>query len=1254
MSPTLDSSQKYILGLDLGSASIGWAVIRLNEQLEPAEVFDAGVRIFDPGVEVTAKIPTEEAIVRGIDRSKAVGRRLARLARRQGDRKRARQNSLFKLLQANNWLPTYEEYRDEPLFAQKHLTFNRLDKELAHSLSGSRRRRGADAVMLDTDQALPYVLRKEALERELKPYELGKIIYHLSQRRGYRPSAVDETDREEIAEEEETASSSKKGKKKRETEDEGDEQNTGKVRKGISDLNTKMQAACQTGTIKAPLIGPYFGTFTAHNPHDERIRHRWTAREMFEDEFDLIWEKQDEFYRTSHPGLTPEELEKREKLWQAIRKLLFFQRPLASTAHLIGFCDLEQEERRAPWASLEAQQFRLLQKVNNLRHFDRADMLEKQIPAEKSAKLVKKLQEQGDLTFPEIRKLLDMPDAEFNLQKKRKPGDDPKKKLNEGKIEGNRVNAVMLRVFGAERWDAFTWDKKVAIVESWRTTEGLKERERVAADQWGLDEFHAHIWAENRPPADYCKLSRKAILNLLDPAKGGMWNGVSFMTARLKVYPNPLAGKKPLDYVPEVTGPNGFIRSLTNPAVIRALTELRKVVNAVIRKHGSKPYEIRIELARELRKNRRQRKDAEEVNEKNHERRLEAARKILKECRNYDAEGLDAEGLVRQKRDAVTKMLLLMECHCTCPYTGDPISYAQLFGGEVEIEHIIPQSMMLDNSFDNLTLTFRSTNHEKLDRTPWQHFGGNQTDWANILQRVEKFGNKRKLALFQLRTPEEARKFGARRLIDTRYTSKLAGRLLMTLYGGRDVLPDAGVEVDEQDEFKDSTGRRAIFVSSGMVTALLRDAWMLNLHELIGNGATKTAETAQEKREKNKESKKKDRSDHRHHALDAVVIGLTTESLIRKINTLSARYYVQHQNDRYTSLGYRDLLNLVRREARPECLNGERLERLRGTFKNIVTSHRVNHRLRGELHKAGYFGKERGRTPKNDTPIRHKRVSIRDLSKMEKPEDIESTIAHIVEGKNKDGSPNTTIQRIIREFGETIRGKNKKGEEVRGYRMWKEAEHGYPTLPGKRLGKPVPIKKFTIWFTKHTTSLGMDKRGKGYPERNVETGEIAYVSFFNVQNRRGTKWRWEVVKLFDAAQSIQSIPKRERARTNIFALPSEEFKKSLRNDDEVTYRFSLMKGDMVELANRDIVIVQSFRSDGRIVLQPVNAMQGVYLRKTDKDQDKPGGKSDDNQKKRDDGRISFSEFLTMGPAQGFPQPVQIDPIGNWRYIDLGA
>ena len=1252
MPPAPDLSQKYILGLDLGSASIGWAVVALNDQLEPLQIIDAGVRIFDPGVELppaSAKITTDEAIIRGLDRSKAVGRRLARQARRQSSRKRARQNALFLLLQKEHLLPNYEEFDGKPLFARKHFTFNRLDKELSDALAGDRRKRRANAVMLDSDQALPYVLRREALERELTPHEFGKILYQFSQRRGYRPSTVEEAKAEEPAEEDTNESATKKGKKKRDKENNEDEQSSAKVEKGISDLNTKMQAAHQVGTIEAPLIGPYFGTFAAHNPHEERIRHRWTGREMFEQEFDLIWERQEKFYGASRTDLTPREAEQREKLRKDIRELLFFQRPLTSTAHLIGFCDLEPEERRAPWASLEAQEFRLLQKVNNLRYFDRADYMEKLLSEEKRQKLVAKLQEEGDLTFPTIRKLLGMPDAEFNLQKKRKPNDDPQKKINEGKIEGNRINIVMLAAFGPGIWNGFSLDKKSEIVESWRTTEGLKERERVASERWGLDKDHAQIWAVKRPPADYCKLSRKAILNLLDPEKGGMRNGVSFMTARLKLYGNPLSGKEPLPFVPEVTGTNGHIRSLTNPAVIRALTELRKVVNAVIRKQGgNKPYEIRIELARELRKNRRQRKDAEEANERNHERRLKAARTILKECTNYDAEGRDAERLVGERRDAVTKMMLLDECGCKCPYTGRCISYRQLFGGEVEIEHIIPQSMMLDNSFDNLTLTFRDTNHEKLDQTPWQHFGKDQNQWAQILSRVEKFGNKRKLDLFQLRTPEEARKFGSRRLNDTRYTSKLAGRLLMTLYGGRDVKPSDEVELDEQAEFRDSTGRRAVFVSSGMVTSLLRDAWYLNLNELIGNNGSKSSDSKQERREKFKEAKKKDRSDHRHHALDAVVIALSTEKLIRNINDLSANHYKKLQSsNEYVSLDYRDLLKIVRREARPHCLDGKYLEELRGLFSRIVASHRVDHRLRGELHKAGYFGKEHGDS-KNGTPFRHQRVSIHDLSKLQTPEQVEATIVAIVEGKNRDGTPNTTIQNIVREFGKTIRGTNKKGEEISGYRIWSEEKHGYPSLPGKRLGKPVPVKKFTVQITKNTISLGRKEYQdrKGYPQRNVEQGDIAYVSFFSIDIRKGTKWIWDVVKLFDAAQRVRALPKEKRKTTRISEYHPDH--------PDATFRFSLMKGDVVELANDEIVIVQSFRSDGRIVLKPINATQGTRSRKADNQQSKSDSNSERDQNKRDEGRIQFSEFLTMGPENGCPQPVVLDPLGDIKRINLKA
>jgi len=848
--------------------------------------------------------------------------------------------------------------------------------------------------------------------------------------------------------------------------------------------------------------------------------------------------------------------------------------------------------------------------------------------------LVNRLEENGDLSFPAIRKLLEMPGAEFNLQKPRKL-DGPKKKHDEGKIEGNRVNKVMLEAFGAAHWnDSFREEDRTAIVELWRTTEGPENRAALAMEKWALDDMHARFWAEHRPPDGYCNLSRNAIRRLLDPEEGRMVNGVSFSTARLKIYGNPLAGKAAHEFVPPVTGKDGFLPSISNPAVIRALSELRKVVNAVIREYGQPPYEIRIELARELRKNRKQRRDAEEAGEKNHERRLKAAEAILRECvkYGYDAEGRDAERLVRERRDDVTKMLLHTECGGKCPYTDTCISYQQLFGGEVEIEHIIPQSMMVDNSFDNLTLTFRETNHEKLDKTPWQAFGGvgKEDRWSRILDNFQKFGNKRKLAVVQLRTPEDAKAFGGRRLNDTRYTSKLAGRLLMSLYGGRDV---ANTEaVDEFDEFKDSTGRRAIFVSSGMMTSLLRDAWCLNLNELIGDKVQKYNNEQQkdekEKRSSRKDSQKKDRSDHRHHALDAVVIALTSEKLVQKINTLSSRFYKDQGNGSYRSLTFREMLKMIRRGAWPECLEGAKLDKLRETFRKITASHRPEHRLRGELHKSGYFGKERGKSH-NDTPIRHQRVTIKELSEMPrlgagKPDPIEKAISSIVDG---------SIQMLVREFGENLEKEIKGGRIERGYRAW-SLEMGFPMLPNRnRPDSPTPIKKFTITITKNTTPLG--KRGNGYSERNVEAGEIAYVSFFSVQGRRGTRWKWDIVKLFDAAQLILDIPKRDRTTTRIWERPSDDFQSQLKEGDVATFRFSLMKGDMVELENSEIFIVHSFRSDGRIIVAPVNAAG------TEADLNLP--------------RLGLAEFLAMGPKSiGCPQPVQIDPIGNLCRVHLGA
>lgn len=89
------------LGIDLGSASLGWAVVETDATGEPIGLLRAGVRAFDPGVN-----GTELDIRQGKDESKAVERRQARLQRRQLRRRAGRQRDLFELLQSHGLMPS--------------------------------------------------------------------------------------------------------------------------------------------------------------------------------------------------------------------------------------------------------------------------------------------------------------------------------------------------------------------------------------------------------------------------------------------------------------------------------------------------------------------------------------------------------------------------------------------------------------------------------------------------------------------------------------------------------------------------------------------------------------------------------------------------------------------------------------------------------------------------------------------------------------------------------------------------------------------------------------------------------------------------------------------------------------------------------------------------------------------------------------------------------------------------------------------
>lgn len=856
------ATRDLVLGLDIGTNSVGWALVERSGG-EPVRLVRAGVRVFDAGV--------EGDIESGRDESRAVKRRGARLRRRMLSRRSRRLRKLARVLQEAGLLPAGDLATPEArikLFAE-------LDDRIF-----------SPAMRKQFPHTLPYVLRAKALDKKLEAHELGRAIYHLAQRRGFL--------------------SNRKAAQKKDDDE-------GQVKKAIGELYGRMAAA------KARTLGEYLSKL---NPQEERIRARWTARKMYEDEFEAVWAAQAEHHR----GLLTEKLKKR------VRKAIFFQRPLKWDRATIGECELEPGRRRAPLAVLEVQRFRLLQKVNDLRigghdpatgeMLDR-DLDKPNLTAEERGKLAAAL-ETGDMTFPKIRKLLGLPKwVTFNYQET-----DPK-------LIGNRTAGKLRKIFG-ERWDKFSAEEKDRLVEDVLSIQKPEAQEKRGVKAWGLKagSKEAEAFGDLAFEPGHSNLSREAVGKLLPLMEKGM----PFATARKQLYGERPA-PKPADELPSLD--KAAVPEIRNPAVSRALTEVRKVVNAVVQAHG-KPAEIRIELARDLKKNRKDRQAISKRNFARRGRRADAAARLLKEAKVTEPKGSDIE-----------KWLLAEECGWECPYTGRSINAKNLFV-DFDVEHVIPFSRCLDNSFLNKTLCYGEENKNvKRNRTPWEAYGSNQKRWAEIIGRVKKFKGDAaaiKLERFQLKDLESFEDFTARQLADTRYASRLAIEYLGLLYG----TGAQGVDADHT---------RVIQAGRGQATKYLRDAYGLN--RILGDGGAKS------------------RDDHRHHAVDAVCIALTDAGTVKSLSDLAESGWYKGR------VGWLDS-----RKARPPWPSF--YEDVDKAVGGLVVSHRVSRKVSGALHDETIYSKEQ--KDERGRKCVHVRKRVEALSKSEIGNIVDPVVREAVTG----------------------------------------------------------------------------------------------------------------------------------------------------------------------------------------------------------------------------------------------------------------
>ncbi|MDD4051914.1 MAG: type II CRISPR RNA-guided endonuclease Cas9 [candidate division Zixibacteria bacterium] len=738
---------------------------------------------------------------------------------------------------------------------------------------------GRDQFLQELDRTLenPYRLRARALDEQLTPYKLGRALYHLAQRRGF-------------------LSNRQSAPKKDEEE--------GAVKGGISELQAKIDA------VHARTLGEYFAGI---DPHKDRIRQRYTSRAMYEREFDAVWTTQ----RRHHPALLTDDLRKQ------IRRGIFHQRPLKSQNKFIGMCTLEPDRPRAPWAELNAQRFRYLQRVNDLLIIDQATGEEAKLTEDQRRILIEYLETKEDVTFGGVRRLLKLRNVEFNLERG-----------GEKKIPGNRTTARLSKIFGPDRWIAFTDDEKNAVINDWRRTVKDETIRKRGLNFYRLDEESAERFSNLRLDSGYCNFSRHALRKLLFELQ----KGTPLQTAIKEKYPEQFSvASAAMDALPPVERKSG-LPSLRNPIVMRSLTELRHLVNSIIARYG-RPDLIRIELARELRQTPKQRNETWKKMRDNETQRARAA----EECR-------DKYEIPNPTDRDILKFLLWEECNKTCPYTGKTISHEALFGPnpEFDIEHIIPFERCLDNSYLNKTLCWVDENRRiKGNRTPFETYHGSDK-WDDILNRVRNFRGRlkyQKLNRFKM-LPEQVQTllddFTTRQLNDTRWASKWAKRYLGLLYGGID---DKGV---------DDSGRLRVQAAQGHATAFLRTCWGLNT--ILGDGPDKS------------------RDDHRHHAVDAVAIAMTVPGTIKTLSDAAARASTVGRR-LFTQFdppwdGFRDHVDTA--------------------IKGITTSHRVSNRVRGKLHKETFYGRPRKDAKGNEYV--HTRVRIEDLS----PADVDNIVDPMV------------------------------------------------------------------------------------------------------------------------------------------------------------------------------------------------------------------------------------------------------------------
>lgn len=365
---------------------------------------------------------------------------------------------------------------------------------------------------------------------------------------------------------------------------------------------------------------------------------------------------------------------------------------------------------------------------------------------------------------------------------------------------------------------------------------------------------------------DYGSLSAKAIKKILPYLKEGNQYDVACDYAGYRHSKSSLTKdeienkilKDKLEILPK--------NSLRNPVVEKILNQMVNLINTLIDTYG-KPDEIRVELARELKKNAKERE--------------ELTKSIARNTREHDEirQLLRTEfGMMNVSRNDIIRYKLYEELKDNgykTLYSNEYIPREKIFSKEIDIEHVIPQARLFDDSLSNKTLEYRAINIEKGNKTAYdfvkEKYGNDGLE--KFLNRCETLFKDKRTKLRKLKMEEKdiPEGFIDRDLRNTQYISKKAFAMLNEI-------------------------SRRVVATTGSITDKLREDWQLvdlmkelNLPKYEKLGMVEMFEDKDGRKIKKITDWTK-RNDHRHHAVDALTVAFTKDVFIQFYNNKNAAW----------------------------------------------------------------------------------------------------------------------------------------------------------------------------------------------------------------------------------------------------------------------------------------------------------------------------------------------------------------------------